>query len=78
MTDSSFDVRLRAVTWLALVALVLTPAFWPSAARAQAGARTSAPASPVTTLGPALNRTLAGTSQLALLYSLAFAAGLLL
>jgi 1,4-dihydroxy-2-naphthoate octaprenyltransferase len=31
-----------------------------------------------TTLGPALNRTLAGTSQLALLYSLAFAAGLLL
>jgi 1,4-dihydroxy-2-naphthoate polyprenyltransferase len=31
-----------------------------------------------TTLGPALNRTLAGTSQLALIYSLAFAAGLLL
>jgi 1,4-dihydroxy-2-naphthoate polyprenyltransferase len=31
-----------------------------------------------TILGPALNRTLAGTSQLALLYSLAFAAGLLL
>jgi 1,4-dihydroxy-2-naphthoate octaprenyltransferase len=31
-----------------------------------------------TTLGPALNRTLAGTSQLALLYSVAFAAGLLL
>jgi len=31
-----------------------------------------------TTLGPSLNRTLAGTSQLALLYSVAFAAGLLL
>jgi 1,4-dihydroxy-2-naphthoate octaprenyltransferase len=31
-----------------------------------------------TILGPALNRTLAGTSQLALLYSVAFAAGLLL
>jgi 1,4-dihydroxy-2-naphthoate polyprenyltransferase len=31
-----------------------------------------------TTVGPALNRTLAGTSQLALFYSLAFAAGLLL
>jgi 1,4-dihydroxy-2-naphthoate polyprenyltransferase len=31
-----------------------------------------------TTLGPVLNRTLAGTAQLALLYSVAFAAGLLL
>jgi 1,4-dihydroxy-2-naphthoate polyprenyltransferase len=31
-----------------------------------------------TTLGPALNRTLAGTAQLALLYSVAFAVGLVL